>query len=632
MRIFPFIPILMFALLLSCSDSNDDVSSDGDTEAPDGDSIVGDGDENPDGDMEPDGDSEDETPVDGDPDSDPEEDAPPLPLEPEAGFMPIESVSYFIRRDGLDEVPLKSSKARLWYVFQPAEENPDEKPLFIFFNGGPGSATGLLFGFNTSHYTLDPAMTDGAPYVENPHSWTRLGNLLYVDARQTGFSHGLLEKDIDVEDVRSDEFTAKNFNCLFDGADFVRLLLRFIGSHPQLKDNQVVIAGESYGGIRATVMLQLLLFYSEYGDGSRMYKDPALAAEIQTHVDEVFPEYAGAVAPPEVMARQFGYQVLIQPLLSGKHQDDVAGELWEQDDSPLFRIAAEEGLQYVPCRLQADPDCDPHDNGLMFLLNEAERDIYNYSQPYNWMNDVSDEVTAELLILENLKAVTMFDLETVEELYAENRADVYRRIRLPEDRKSLDFVYEKWMNDPRIPFALRLLWQKKSERTGRTPGDLVTGDLDQTFGALQPWDQFYMSIHEIVNAVFYLNDLIMYEIDPFQTVYGDLFLENLLYAHTFITHAAYDMIIYADALPGALERHTEQVQNVLYQEAAIGGEERPGRVTVTYKENAFAGVASGTERSFRFPDYSNSCHAVEITEPEGFLYDVETWLSEAAVE
>ena len=235
------------------------------------------------------------------------------------------------------------------YSFHPADRHPSLKPLFVFFNGGPGCSTseGLL-SLNTSPVTLDKERTHGKFIKENPNSWTEVGNLLYLDAPNTGFSYNLLRRASDPK-RRAAEFGAKNFNPFIDAAQFIRLLLRFLAVHPSLQANPVIIVGESYGGVRAETMLNLVLFYSSYGDGSRIYRDSALAKEIEQHLEKVFPGESLRPFPPATIARQFNRQVLIAPLLAGIYQDDVAGELYEREGSPIYRIAAETGKKYTPC-------------------------------------------------------------------------------------------------------------------------------------------------------------------------------------------------------------------------------------------------------------------------------------------
>ncbi|MGB9006538.1 MAG: hypothetical protein WCB96_12510, partial [Candidatus Aminicenantales bacterium] len=269
--------------------------------------------------------------------------AAPQALQHEAGFMSIEPVTFYFHYGSYsNRLVLTSSQARIWYSFQVADQDGPVTPIFIFFNGGPGSATSCgLMSMNTGRYTLDNRLDQGGNvFIPNSISWTSLGHLLYIDAREAGFSYNLMNQ-VNDDGKRFQEFNAQNFNSFFDAADFIRVLLRFMESHPALRSRPVVIVGESYGGTRATAMLHLLLNYRDYGNGKEVYQDPALSQEIQNHLEAVFPEYAGRAVPAEVIARQFGHQVLIQPTVSFGYQLEIQDEMFRQPGSPLYKIAQE---------------------------------------------------------------------------------------------------------------------------------------------------------------------------------------------------------------------------------------------------------------------------------------------------
>jgi len=617
--------MMLTAIICSACGSNDNGTGD----QPDGDIDIESDENNSEGDYEfedTEAISENSEEIDGDSDNleNNGEEHNPDTLEPEAGFIEIEPVSYYFEK-GKSRQDLESSKAFIWYVFQPANENPEDKPLIVFFNGGPGSATGLLFGFNTGNLSMDPQLTGEEDIIESPASWATLGNLMYIDARQTGFSYCTMD-DVDEAKKRSDEFTSRNFNAFFDGADFIRVLLRFMAAHPVIKDNKVMIAGESYGGIRSTVMLNILQNYPRYANGGSIYQDSELVNEIQAHVDGVFPDYTGMEAPPEVMAQQFGLQVLIQPLLSGMYQDEEAGLLWEEDGSPLYQIAEETGVPFIPCKNTGDPTCDPHNNALIYVMNYANRDVYNYSKPYYWMDDLSNIVTTRLLQYDNLSEMIGFEASDIEPMYAINRDDAYRISYLDDDKSS---SVQAYLKDERIPLLDRLTYHNRLKTKAKGDDDaLEYGNLPDTFGELQPWDRYYVSLQYLVNTAYYINDLILYGVDPFSPVYGELFLENLLHTKTFITNAAYDLVIYAPSLASALERHTDLVSSVEWTQEPIDGEARGGWLKINYADKAFGLSEAPQPAKVRFPLYAESCHAVEVTEPVELLEDVTEWLSE----
>ena len=164
----------------------------------------------------------------------------------EAGFMTIEPISFYFHYGSyFNRLELRSSEARMFYSFQAAERDPEDKPLFVFFNGGPASATSSgLMSMYTGRYTLDNRIESGGGegFVANPVPWTRLGNLLYIDAREAGFSYNIMTR-VTEELARWQEFNSQNYNPLFDAADFVRVLLRFLDRHPVLRSNRIVIVG-----------------------------------------------------------------------------------------------------------------------------------------------------------------------------------------------------------------------------------------------------------------------------------------------------------------------------------------------------------------------------------------------------
>src|SRR5690606_21764191 len=113
------------------------------------------------------------------------------PLLAAAGFVELPGVDYQLGSFG---APQTSTDSRQFWALQPADVAPEEAPVFVFFNGGPGVSSGMLLGLGIGRASFDPALTGPDQTVaDNPDSWTSLGNLLWIDARQTGFSYGLLD-------------------------------------------------------------------------------------------------------------------------------------------------------------------------------------------------------------------------------------------------------------------------------------------------------------------------------------------------------------------------------------------------------------------------------------------------------
>lgn len=274
--------------------------------------------------------------------------APEVVLEPEAGFVAV----------GLDGALTAPVVHRLFYSFHPAESHPEDAPVLVFFNGGPGSATtSVLWVYGTAPYSLDPDVESGedAGPAPNPLSYTSFANLLYIDARSTGFSYELLSPEPlpSATPSRADLTSCPEADARLlsqaacagsDAFDFVEVLLDFLDTHPALANNRVVLVGESYGGIRSTVLLSMLQHYgSAMTDGVPDYgcAFPWLRDRVQAHFDVAFPPDEGKVRTPDEVAEQFGWQVLIQPGLFMGYEWDQ--ELMDPDMGPYLATAGHHG-------------------------------------------------------------------------------------------------------------------------------------------------------------------------------------------------------------------------------------------------------------------------------------------------
>lgn len=534
------------------------------------------------------------------------------PLNDQAGFMAIEPVTFYFHYGSyFERLLLKSSRARIWYSFLCADQDRSETPLFVFFNGGPGSATSCgLMSMYTGRYTLDNQEANGGDhYIANPVSWTRFGHLLYIDARQAGFSYNIMERDEDVNE-RLREFNAQNFNSFFDAADFIRLLLRFLAAQSQLQGRPVVIVGESYGGTRATAMLHILLNYTDYSNGRETFQDPALVDEIQAHYDAVFPEYAGRTVPASVIARQFGRQVLVQPTVTMGYQSALAEEMLQQPGSILYRIGIEVGIPYDPGRY---PD------QFEYVHDVAGRDLYIYTRPSDWLSGFFDNAGLRLRTVGNLSRVTGVEARTIGELYASSRHAAYRVI---DANSPWAYAYETDSPLTRALFEV----PARLESVG---GLDEPGDITDVFGALQPWDRFFIGSNANANWAFHVCNVALargYDIHYQEPRYGRMFLKNLAHVRTFITNAALDLVVYTAALPPALARHSDILASVRHERR--GPEARPGRIVLEYLPGAFAELPTLTSRTIRFPLYNHSCHAVSLTQPLDLFADVGAWLQE----
>jgi hypothetical protein len=544
--------------------------------------------------------------------------------QPEAGFIDLEAVEYHFQTGSFfNRIALRSAPARIWTVFRPADADPDAGPLFVFFNGGPCHATceGLMSANTAPRAVAVDERTGQGVVVDNPSSWTRIGNLLYIDSRTAGFSYSLMENPEDPQ-RRRHEFEAQNYNSFFDGADFVRVILRFLAAHPRLQRNRVVIVGESYGGIRATVMLNLLFYYKSYADGRASFQDAKLVEEIQSHYDAVFPQYRGQTVPPAVIAGQFSHQVLIQPGISNPNQKQVMARMLEAPGSIICRLAAETGIPYIPWKDQPGSSGTPTTNQILnniyAYLEQINRDLYMCAKPAGFTLGTFAAAADLLCQYEPLCQLIGVDVAAISEMYAHARLNAYKIIGdghsavLPS---ATDETEQRLLREQYIASKQRLPTQE---------------DLSSIFGVLQPWDRFYLDLNDEANLSFIYNRLTFsgFYDDLYwgrSQLYGQMFLENTAWVDTFITNAAYDLVVFAPAIPEALALHTTVVSAVRYDPATPSHSQRPGQILLTYHPGSVPG-SEVHQRSIRFPSYCLSGHAVTITEPAEILADVTEWL------
>jgi hypothetical protein len=158
------------------------------------------------------------------------------------------------------------------------------------------------------------------------------------------------------------------------------------------------------------------------------------------------------------------------------------------------------------------------------------------------------------------------------------------------------------------------------------------GDVESVFGLLQPWDRYFLGLNEEAGWAFHFYNVARvrgYEVHYRLPRFGRMFLRNVAYVRTFVTNAAFDLVLYAEAIPPALARHTEILTSVRHERDRPAGAARPGRIVLEYRPGGSANLPTIGTRTIRFPFYARSCHAVSLTQPEDLLRDVTSWLAEA---
>lgn len=126
----------------------------------------------------------------------------------------------------------KQHNSNLFFWFFPAKIDPDNAPVVLWLQGGPGASS--LFGLFTENGPVN--LTPKGKLVKRKYSWHLNHNLIYIDNPVgTGFSF-----------TDSDEGYAKNEKDV--GRNLLAGLQQFLLLFPNLQKNEFFVTGESYAG------------------------------------------------------------------------------------------------------------------------------------------------------------------------------------------------------------------------------------------------------------------------------------------------------------------------------------------------------------------------------------------------
>ncbi|GMT02879.1 hypothetical protein PENTCL1PPCAC_25053, partial [Pristionchus entomophagus] len=134
----------------------------------------------------------------------------------------------------------------LHYWFFEAQSNSASAPLILWLNGGPGCSS--LGGSLMENGPFRPTQ-DGEHLQENPFSWNKIANVLYIDSPQ-GVGYSYRDNTQDPDGPGNNTKTT---------SDLVLALQDFTIAHPQMKFKDFYIAGESYAGVYVPQLANALL-------------------------------------------------------------------------------------------------------------------------------------------------------------------------------------------------------------------------------------------------------------------------------------------------------------------------------------------------------------------------------------
>jgi len=217
---------------------------------------------------------------------------PQLPCERPVSKAPVRFPQTLLMGDAADGLTMFSGYVNvtqsdyLFYWFVEAEEGaPEDAPLIVWSNGGPGCSS--MEGITTEHGPLVlfdiKEDTQSAPgkLSRNPYSWSKTAHVLYVDQpRYVGFSCG------------TGPFVASSVDA---GQDLVNFLRGWRQLFPEHASRNVILAAESYGGHFVPAWSSSILDYNAAG-----VADPIRLVGLiigngivnETIQDTTFPEFA----------------------------------------------------------------------------------------------------------------------------------------------------------------------------------------------------------------------------------------------------------------------------------------------------------------------------------------------------
>lgn len=129
---------------------------------------------------------------------------------------------------------IAETSKKIHYLFFEAQNDSENAPVLIWFNGGPGCSSMLGFMQENGPFRLE---SGAKKFHESMYSWNRETNLLYIEQPAgVGYSYCEGLKD-----------------CAFDddisAADNLTVVLEWYAKFPEFQQNELYISGESYAGV-----------------------------------------------------------------------------------------------------------------------------------------------------------------------------------------------------------------------------------------------------------------------------------------------------------------------------------------------------------------------------------------------
>ena len=209
----------------------------------------------------------------------------------------------------------------------------EDRPVTFVFNGGPGSASVWLhFGLVGPKLIDIPSDASGPgapPYKLKDNPWTilRATDVVFVDPVGTGFSHAMGEKK------------DKDFWGYDEDADSVAEFIRtFVTSHNRWNSPKYLL-GESYGGVRSSMLVERLQQRLDIGLNGVMLISPALNL---------------GTLPFVVAGNDLGYATHLPALAASALYHKKLPDAWPSQKALLDEVEAYAGGEYLQALWKGD--------------------------------------------------------------------------------------------------------------------------------------------------------------------------------------------------------------------------------------------------------------------------------------
>lgn len=163
------------------------------------------------------------------------------------GYGPITGNDVFA---GYVDVKEDEAEGSLFYWFVGHSKGDTNAPIIVWSNGGPGSSAMIGFFAELGPFKVEPDLS----LVVNPHSWTTIANVLFIDHPiGTGMSY-----------ANNDDSFSKNQDHV--SSHLLTVLQHFYKKHPQYKKNDLFLSGESYAGKYMPALAERIIRLKDNGE------------------------------------------------------------------------------------------------------------------------------------------------------------------------------------------------------------------------------------------------------------------------------------------------------------------------------------------------------------------------------